>query len=272
MPAGQWAGPWGRGLPKKALPSILEAQKVKFLELKDISERDMELVNPTSPAKVLEVGQVLGLHQGSRVIDFGCGYGEMLALWGEQFGIGGVGVELRETACERARRKMAERRLDERITIAGGNAAEYPFERHAFHVATCIGASFIWRGYRQTLRALREAIVPSGKIVVGEPYWLTDAVPPEFARQQTVHTEYDLLQIARQEGLDVEWVVRSNHDDWDRYESANWRGLLRWIEEHPEHPERGEVVAHLHESQDEYFRYGRQYLGWAMLVLNPRRD
>jgi len=44
---------------------------MKFLELKDISERYIELVNPTSPQKVLTIGQMASLKVGSRVIDFG---------------------------------------------------------------------------------------------------------------------------------------------------------------------------------------------------------
>ena len=60
-----------------------------------------------------------------------------------------------------------------------------------------------------------------------------------------------------------------SRDDWDRYESGNWVGLLRWIEENRNHPERQAVIDRLHNSQDEYFRYGRQYFGWAIYVLDP---
>ena len=35
------------------------------------------------------------------------------------------------------------------------------------------------------------------------------------------------------------------------------------------HAELAAVVDHLHRIQDEYLRYGREYLGWAMHVLNP---
>ncbi|MCW5850161.1 MAG: hypothetical protein KIT87_08765 [Anaerolineae bacterium] len=88
---------------------------MKFLDLKDIAERDMELVNPTSAEKVLAVGRALGLNAASRVIDFGSGYAEMLTLWAEAFGIAGDGVELRPLACERARRKLTEHGLADRI-------------------------------------------------------------------------------------------------------------------------------------------------------------
>jgi hypothetical protein len=66
-------------------------------------------------------------------------------------------------------------------------------------------------------------------------------------------------------------VLRASPEDWDRYEAGNWLGLLRWIDENPDHPERQQVIDHLHESQDEYFRYGREYFGWAMYLLHPVR-
>jgi hypothetical protein len=50
---------------------------------------------------------------------------------------------------------------------------------------------------------------------------------------------------------------------------AGWR---RWIDENPNHPERQQVIEHLHQSQDEYTRYAREYFGWAIYVLNPVHD
>lgn len=240
-----------------------------FLELKDISERYLELLNPTSAEKVLAVGRALGLQTGDRVIDFGCGVGEVLALWGETFGIVGLGIDVRESACRRARDKMAQRDLDDHIEIVCAHGAEYAFEERAFDVASCIGATFIWGSYRATIRSMTPALRISGQLVVGEPYWRKPEVPPGYAVRETFHTEYELLQIARDEGYDVKYVARASQDDWDRYEAGNWYGLIDWIEANPDHPERQEVIDHLHQSQDEYVRYGREYLGWAMYVLTP---
>jgi SAM-dependent methyltransferase len=245
---------------------------MEFLELKDISERYMELVNPSTPEKVQTVGQMAGLRPGSRVIDFGCGFGEALVLWAERFGISGIGIDVRQHACERAQKKVVERGLAERIQIVCGNAADYPFERQTFDVAACIGATFIWGGFRPTLRRLKEAIQAGGRLVVGEPYWRRSQIPAEYGRgESAVHTEYELLCIARDEGFNLEYVVRASHDDWDRYESDNWRGLIAWLEENPDHPQRQEVIDHLHSSQEEYLRYAREFFGWAIYLLNPVR-
>ena len=64
---------------------------MNFLDLVDISERNIELVNPTSPEKIVRVGQAAGLRPGQRIVEFGCGYGEVLALWAVHFGISGLG-------------------------------------------------------------------------------------------------------------------------------------------------------------------------------------
>lgn len=244
---------------------------MNFFDLVNISERYMELVNPSTPEKMIKLGRYLRLREGSRVIDFGCGYAEALILWAEHFGIVGVGVDIRDQACERARKRISEKHLSERIEIVCSPGAEYPFPDGAYDAAVCIGASFIWNGYRPTIQAMRRAIGTEGRLGIGEPYWRRDNVPPQYAAQEsTIHCELQLLQIAREEGFDFEYVIRASHDDWDRYEADNWHGLIRWIEDNPDHPERGEVIDHLHKVQDEYLRYGREYLGWAMYVLAPQ--
>ena len=241
-----------------------------FLDLKDISEQSMELINPTSIEKVLFVGTILNLKIGQRIMDFGCGFGEMLALWGEAYGIGGVGIDIRPYACQRARQKMLDKKLSDRITILYGSGSEYQYEPNAFDVAVSLGSTFIWGGFGATIRAMSNVIHKQVELVIGEPYWLSDHIPPAYRLQEKdVLSEIELLQIAHKEGFDIEYIVRASQDDWDRYECSNWQGLLRWIEANPTHPERQQVIDHLHQSEDEYMRYSRQYFGWAIYILNP---
>lgn len=241
-------------------------------DLYGISNRYLEILNPSSPEKILTIGGILGIDRNSRIVDFGCGYGELLALWAERFGISGIGIDVSPRACDHAKTKMEKRGLAERIEIVCQNASEYTFRQHSFDAALCIGATFIWGGYRQTIQAMRNAIHSGGKLVIGEVYWLKGNVPEEYlngpAPTDTKY-EYELLQITHEEWFDLEYLVRASHDDWDGYEAGKWRGLVQWIEENPNHPERQQVIEHLHKIQDEYLRYEREYLGWAMYVLNP---
>jgi len=143
---------------------------MKFLDLKDIAERDIELINPTSAEKILAIGRVAGMAPGKNLIDFGCGYAEPLVLWAENYGISGVGIDIREKAVQRARAKIAQRGLAQRLEIVHSIGADYTFEPGSFDYAACVGASFIWGGFRQALEALQRAIRPDGKVIVGEPY------------------------------------------------------------------------------------------------------
>jgi SAM-dependent methyltransferase len=242
---------------------------MEFFDLVNISERSIELVNPSTPEKVLALGEYLRLREGSRIIDFGCGYAEPLALWAEHFGIVGVGIDIREAACERARKKLAARGLSERIEIVCARGADYGFAPGTFDAATCIGATFVFGGYRETVHALSRAIRPGGRLGIGEVYWRIEDVPAIYREQESFLWERDILAITRDEGFDLEAVVRSSQEDWDQYESANWCGLIRWLEENPNHAERADVLAHLRHTQDAYLTYGRELWGWAMYALCP---
>ena len=242
------------------------------MDLYTIAERDIELVNPMSPEKVLLVGKMLGMAPGKTVIDFGAGYAEPLSLWAGEFGISGVGIELRKACCERARRKIAQKQLSDRLRIVHADASKYKFKRGGHDIAVCLGASFIWGGFGPTVRKLVRAVLPGGKIAVGEPHWNKTPAPREYLKRfegYSFFTEHELLRLARLEGYDFECIVRSSLDDWDRYETGNWRGLHLWLEENPGHPDRKQVIGWLQKNQEEYLRWGREYLGWAIYIMRP---
>jgi len=241
-----------------------------FFDYGNRAEHNIELVNPSSIEKIIRLGKVLSLNESSRIIDFGCGYAEMLVHWASEFGISGVGIDIREQACRRARKKIAEKGLNKRIEVVCGKGADYKFKEHEFDIATCIGATFIWEGFRSAIQAMKLAIKPGGSLVIGEVYWLKSDIPKELVeRMPAVTTESEMLKIARQEGFDFKFIIRASDDDWDNYETSNWVGALKWIEENPEHPQRQDMIDMLHREQDLYINYTRKYIGWAMYVLKP---
>lgn len=62
--------------------------------------------------------------------------------------------------------------------------------------------------------------------------------------------------------------LKDSVDEWDRYETANWHGQVKCIVENPAHLDLPGVRAYLHESQEEYMHYGREYFGWALYLLS----
>jgi hypothetical protein len=165
------------------------------------------------------------------------------------------------------------RGLSDRIEIVCSNGADYVFEERAFDAATCIGATFIWGGYKETIQAMKRAIHQNGRLGIGETHWLSDQVHPEYAQKQTsTHTEPELTQITRDEGFELEYIIRASHDDWERYSSDSWYGLIRWLEENPTHPDHEQVFKHFRTSQDDYLQFQHQYMGWAMYCLTPMKS
>jgi len=242
-----------------------------FFDLKNIAERFMEILNPISEEKIIRIGELLGLKKDDHVIDFGCGYAEPLAIWSSEFEINGVGIDIRPHACDRAKKKLVNLGFRDRIEIICMDASKYEYKHGEFDAATCIGATFIWGGFGKTIRGMKPALKPGSKMAIGEVFWLTDNVPPECYKYfEFARKENELLQEAWDEGFEIEHILRATDQDFDAYESGNWFGLLKWLEENPDHQERDDVLAHLHDSQDEYFRFGHKYLGWAVFILRVK--
>ena len=240
---GLWEGR-DRGTDRGGHVDLL--QLVELLELGGTEQK----TSYVTPLKLVALGQVMGLNERTRVIDYGCAKAEALILWGRYFEISGLGIELSERFCEIAAKRLHEAGLDDRIEVVCADAATYPPPNPPYDVACCIGASMIWGGFRPTLRALKRAIVPGGQIVVGEPYYTQKPVPDELvAFEGEYHTEVELLEIANEEGLDLKQTFRASSDDKDWY-TAFWS----------------------QHGQRMYTEYMRRYEGWAVYLLHPSSD
>jgi ubiquinone/menaquinone biosynthesis C-methylase UbiE len=246
---------------------------MEFFDLMSISHRYMEILNPSTSEKIIQLGKLLKLKKGSRVIDFGCGCAESLTLWAEEFGITGIGIDISRNFCGRAKDKLVKRGLCGQIEIVCSPGADYVFEEGAFDAATCIGSTFVFGGFQQTIRAMKRAVHQNGRLGIGETHWLSNQVHPEYAQKQTTtHTEPELAQFTRNEGFELEYIIRSSRDDWDRYISDSWYGLIRWLEENPNHPDHEQVFKHFRTDQDDYLHFQSQYMGWAMYCLAPLKS
>ena len=230
--------------------------------LYEVSEREHEIQNPTSPEKIRRAGELMRLGAASRVLDVACGRGGPALVLAAAFGCRIVGVEKAAVFAAAARDRIAAAGLGRLVDVHEADGAEFPLESESYDAALCLGASFVWGFVGDAAAALAPAVRSSGHVAIGEPYWI--APPTGDGGGYVGFAETVERFIAP--GLALVGVVASSVDDWDRYESLHWRATEEWLAEHPGHPDAAELRAEHERARDRYVREERERLGWAILV------
>jgi SAM-dependent methyltransferase len=240
-----------------------------------IRESSHRILNPFDDRKLALLGEVVGLTGGQRILDLACGKGELLCTWARDHGTSGVGVDMSADYTAAARRRADELGVAERVTIVHGDAAGYVSESPV-DVGSCIGATWIGDGVAGTVQLLRRSVKPGGLALIGEPYWRReppddDAVTRSGAPFRELFLSLaDLVEQFQDLGNDVVEMVLADQDSWDRYVAAQWMNTRRWLEANPGDELAAEMRDDLTQSQLDYTRYGREYLGWGVFALLER--
>ena len=242
-----------------------------------ITHRDHVVLNPTSIAKLDEVIGLLDLPPNPRVLDIGSGKGEPLLRLAERFG-GAGGAGFRGVAVDpspffmRELREAAARRVPAaRLDLPEMPGADYPAASASFDLGVCLGASWAFGGYLGTLRALAAAVRPGGQVLVGEPFWRREPEPAYLEwsgmGRDDFGTHQGNVEAGESEGLVPFLALVSSGDDWDRYETLQWRAAARYAAAHPEDPDVPELLDRVRRARHEYLAWGRGTLGWAIYLF-----
>lgn len=237
-----------------------------------ISHGDLAFHDPLDPARVDEIVGLAGLTAGDRVLDIGCGPGELLIRIAERHGCAGVGIDAApnqiEAAVARASRRVP--RAELRFEIAEAEHAD--LERGSFAFAACLGSSHALGGARATLERLRELVRPGGHVLLAEGFWEREPMPGYLAALGATREELgdfgDLLRTAQDAGLTPVYCHVTTREEWDRYE---WRLILnreRHIVSHADDPLVPALREWARSTRDRLATPGgRDTLGFAALLL-----
>ncbi|MFU8796263.1 MAG: SAM-dependent methyltransferase [Dehalococcoidia bacterium] len=236
----------------------------------DVTHRYHVVCNPISIEKVDELLGLLRLSPRSAVLDVACGKGEMLARLTERYGVSGVGVDISPYFAGDAKRILRDRVPGAEIEIANMDGADYSTDQ-LFDLTMCIGASWIYKGYRGTLTALKAMTKPGGLILVGEPFWLKEPdsalLSGEPYTRDMFGTHYGNVLKGEDEGLFPLYTMVSNHDDWDRYEALQWYAAEQYAGENPEDPDVPHILDRVADARNSYLQWSRDTVGWAMYLF-----
>lgn len=243
----------------------------------DITHRDHVVCNPTSVAKLDEIIGLLDLPASPRVLDIACGKGEFLLRAAERYGgprgraFGGVAIDRSPYHVAELRAAGARRVPDARIEILEMDGKDYVAAPGWFDLASCLGASWVFGGHAGTLRALAAATRPGGQVLVGEPFWVSEPNASYLESSGLRRDEFGTHATNVADGADLGLVpllaLVSNGDEWDRYETLQWRAAARHAAAHPDDPDLPELLARVEKNRHEYLTWGRATLGWALYLF-----
>jgi hypothetical protein len=241
----------------------------------DITHREHVLCNPLSIEKLEELVALLRLNSRSRIVEIATGKGEFIIRLAEKYGIVGIGIDLSPYCISDVQEKRTRRVPDAQLQFLEMDGADYePDTLESFDLAACIGASWIYGGHRGTLEALSEMAASGGWVVVGEPYWREEPTQEYLQalgeKRSTYGTHYENVEVGQKLGLELVYTLVSSQDDWDRYEGLQWYAAAEWAREHPEDPDVAEVLNRVDKNRENYLRWGRRMLGWAIYVFKKK--
>jgi len=232
-----------------------------------VAEREHELQNPSSEAKLVLLGKRLRLGPESRVLDIASGRGGPALVLAREFGCRIEGIEIAPEFHAAALERIADAGLEHLVTFRLADAAREELPREEYDAALCLGASFVYGSLADTVDALAPAVRPGGHVVVGEPFWRRLPLPEEYERRSDPWTTLEGTVTAFETpGLPVVAVIASSEDDWDRYEALHWQACERWLAENSADPGAADIRRQAEHWKRVYLRHGREYLGWAIFV------
>ncbi len=242
----------------------------------DITHRDHVVCDPTSIAKLDELIGLLDLPPRARVLDVAAGKGEFLVRVAERYeGVRGVAIDISPFCVRDLRGRLAARVPGTSVEVLEMDGAGYRAEPESFDLAACIGASWVYGGYHGTLRYLADATRPGGLVLAGEPFWRQEPDPAYLEAEGLLRDEFGTHAENVAAGVEIGLVPHlsfvSNGDEWDRYQTLQWRAAARYAAANPDDPDVPELLERVRRSREGYLRWGRDTLGWALyLFAKPR--
>ena len=242
-------------------------------KLTTIAHADHLFFNPISSQKVDRILGLLEVTAGSRVLDVGCGKGEMLVRLIERFGVSALGVDPNGSFLGEARARAAERLgpAATRLELREEEISRATIEARSFDAGLCVGSTHAFGDYDDTLRALRRAVRPGGTILVGEGYWKRDPDPGYLSVLGASPGEFTdhAGNVARgaAQGLVPLYSATSSDEEWDEYEGLYVRAVELYAERHPADPDSEAMRQRIRLWRDAYLRWGRTTLGFALYLF-----
>jgi len=238
-------------------------------EISALAHADHPIACPFSQGTVDSLIDGLGLSEGARALDIGCGMGAWLDAMTSRRAVVAIGVDLAAPSLDVARERLAARR----VTLVKDDAAAFMAANPGtFEAVLCNGSTHALGGFRQTLEAVHRALAPTGVALVSDGFWQSPPSPDALLALDATIDEFPdldgLKAIARETGFAVSGCHVSSMEEWDEYEDSWCQALERRADDPDLSADIRAQLAEAAASHRGQYRQGyRGFLGFAALTL-----
>ena len=224
-------------------------------------EDNAHLISMVPVEELLRFGYELGLNENMKVLDLCCGYGTVLKVWSEAFGIEGVGIDLVEEFVSIGRERLKKSNID-KVTLIKGDVTAYQ-DTCKYDVVIC---SETIENIANTLSLGEKFLKPGGVLCYQKLYSKVMNPPQELIDfDEEVLPLSELNRVFNQLGYGMTAMASDTTGMWEHY-VVNWSGkrdLLRLKQE----PDNEQLKNWVTTWYNMYFDYRRQYEGQALFGL-----
>ncbi len=228
---------------------------------------------PRSGQRADSLAAALAAAGPATVTDVGCGWGELLLrVLAHAPRARGLGVDSDPTGIARGEANATARGLADRATFC---VETLPAELEPADAVICIGSDHVWGTQADALAALRELVLPGGRVLFGSGVW--DRPPSDEEAAAIGMTPADLpdlpglVDLALAAGLRPLRIQTATRDEWEQFESGYLADWEEWLLRHGDDPRAGEIRAQADTHRNEWLRGYREVLGFAYLTLGRPR-
>jgi SAM-dependent methyltransferase len=225
-----------------------------------IAHAQHEFAAPIASVRARELLRVAGVCPGSRVLDIGAGFGGWAALAVEM----GAEVVAFEPNPEFVARGRA---LGPRVKWMDCNYDAELVANGIFDAVLLIGASHALGGLEAGLPEIDRMLKSGGRALIGDGYWQRDPDAAYLDVLGATPEEMPTLTALCESVPRIAYLTTSTTAEWDHYEGLYRSTMLAWLADNASDPDAEDFRRHSDRWFEAYWRYGRDTLGFAWLVV-----
>lgn len=226
--------------------------------------------NPISENKMHKIICELQLPENAKVVDIGCGNGEILMRIAQEYKIHAQGVDICDATLQLAV-KRSEGMQNMHFQQADAQEFVQNIAENSVDLVVCTGSSHALGGYESCLQTIIPLLKRHGQILFAEGYWKKkpDAEYLEYlqASENDYYFHWQNVEIAVKHNLTPLYSHTASEEDFDNYEWLYSRSIEDYALENPNDTDNGDMLKHIRLWRKNYLRYGRDTLGFALYLF-----